>query len=67
MYYEAYKVYQGVLNNLPKETDNQSKKQSGGLLGRPERREEPRARQPIDRIARYVASIRRDRRELNNG
>ena len=65
MYDEAYKVYQGILKKLPDET--KTKPKSSGLLGRATAKKESRATEPVDRIARYVANIRKDRRELNNG
>ena len=67
MYDEAYKVYQGILKKLPNETQKKPKQRSSGLLGRATVKKESVSTEPVDRIARYVASIRRDRRELNNG
>tara|TARA_R100000935_G_C2801540_1_gene150702 strand:- start:685 stop:888 length:204 start_codon:yes stop_codon:yes gene_type:complete len=67
MYDEAYKVYQGILKKLPDETKTKPTQKSSGLLGRATAKKESRATEPVDRIARYVANIRKDRRELNNG
>jgi hypothetical protein len=68
MYDEAYKVYAGVINKIPEDNKMEVKTKSTGLLGRrigskPEKKES----QPIDRVARYVASIRKDRREFIDG
>ena len=67
MYDEAYKVYQGIIKRLPDESKDKPKQVSSGLLGRPTVKKESVSTEPVDRIARYVASIRRDRRGLNNG
>jgi|TARA_R100001480_G_scaffold124487_1_gene122871 hypothetical protein len=67
MYDEAYKVYQSILAKIPTENTDTPMKKIGGLLGRSITKEEKRPMEPSDRIARYVARIRRDRRELNNG
>ena len=67
MYDEAYKVYQSILNKIPSNSIDKPIKKIGGLLGRSVTKEDKKSMEPSDRVARYVARIQKNRRELNNG